>query len=62
MDDTRIVKAIGFKRPETNKKSGRPMKEWSVVLMKDIREWKISNWRKKAKYRQEWKKDTTKKL
>lgn len=62
MDDTRTVKRIWFKRPVSGRKRGKPKKGWSVAMMEDIREWKISNYRKKAKNREEWRKEKTMKL
>ncbi|KAI4470777.1 hypothetical protein MML48_1g16757 [Holotrichia oblita] len=55
MEENRIVKTIGWREPQAKRKTGRPRRKCSEAIAEDLKEKQITNWRDKARNREEWK-------
>jgi hypothetical protein len=58
MDESRNVKTIAWKAPDSKRKRGRPRKRWREAVEEDLKEKGIQNWKEKAKNRKKWKEVT----
>ena len=54
MDQGRTVKKVLEKKPQANRRRGRPRLRWLEDVEKDMREMKVRKWRQKAVDREEW--------
>jgi hypothetical protein len=55
MQETRMVKAIHFLKPISNRPIGRPKTRWEDDVREDIQKLKVPNWKILVQDRRRWK-------